>query len=172
MVTHNPSVDDRYCRYAELLLAQHKLLSQNAAEGDSEVIEDEMTQIWDALDSAQRQSLSGLSSDLGWLRRCGKPAPKTRPGQDVTEADLRELEQARERADWHRTLHQLRLCTAKLPPFELAFSRAAAWQALGLSEISGLFSRFAAKLEPNNTRLAFLPLPIEPGAGNRAATVD
>lgn len=174
MSFETPRIDDPYRRYAQLLIAQHELLCRNASGDDVEVLEDEMTTLWDVLDAAQRHSLSGLGSDLNWLRRGGKLAPKAPSAQEVADDELRELYQARDRSDWHRTLHQLRLCSAKLAPFDVAFLRATAWQAIGLSEVAGLFSRFAAQLDPNNARLAILSLPIgpQPSTAGRAGSVD
>lgn len=170
----HPQIDDRFRRYAQLLVMQHLLLSQSASHDELEKIEQEMTSLWNILDAAQHLSHSGLSSDLNWLRRGGRLAPKARPAQDVPDRDLQELFQARDRGDWHRALHQLRLCSAKLSPFESSLLRASAWHALGLSEVAAMFSRFAAQLEPNNARLAVLRLPMDPqpGAAGRAGAVD
>jgi hypothetical protein len=174
MILAHPKTDDPYRRYAELLLAQHRLLCRNVSTDDLDAIEDEMTRLWDVLDNAQSQSLSGLSSDLNGLRRGGKLAPKARSRQEVSALDLQRLHDAREGGDWHFALHQLRLCAARLTPFELAFWRATAWQALGLLEIAGLFSQFAARLEPSNARLAVLPLPIEsqPDTASHARSIN
>lgn len=104
MSLENPKVDDQYLRYAELLIEQHHLLCRGASDDDLEAIEDQMTTLWDALDAAQRQSLSGLGSDMNWLRRGGKHAPKASSAQQAADGELRELYEARDRGDWHRVL--------------------------------------------------------------------
>lgn len=174
MTDYVPTANDHYRRYAELLRRHNQLLSEGTAEGELDSVEDEMTQIWNDLDLVQRKSLSGLSSDLTWLRRGGRSAPKAKPATEVTADDLRELSQARDSHDWHKLLHYLRLCSAQLSPFEVAFLRATAWQALDFPQLARTFSGLAARLEPNNASLAVLPLPLEPEttARDHAPTID
>lgn len=175
MTNYIPVTDDLYRRYAELLLGHHKLLCEGreAAE-EAEAIEEEMTRLWSELDELQKGSLSGLSSDLNWLQRRCQVAPRGRPAEDVVAEDVEKAFQARERGDWHALLHYLRLCSPKLPPFQLACLRATAWQALAFPQISRVFYEQAVELEPRNAGLAVLALHIgvETRMNNRARSVE
>lgn len=173
MTNYTPKVDDRYRRYAALLRQHNDLLTQASAESELDSFECEMTQLWDELEATQQRSLSGLSSDLNWLRRGGELAPRTRSAAQVSDSDLHDLSQARDAHEWHKLLHYLRLCAARLSPFDVAFLRATAWQVLGFPQLAQTFSGLAAQLEPNNSRLAVLALPVEKsGAGGPAASVE
>jgi len=174
MTDFTPIVDDSYRRYAELLLEHHQHLTAGRADGCLEAVEEEMTQLWGGLDGIQQRSLSGLSSDLNWLRRGGQVAPRAKSAVAVTPDDLSELQDARARNDWNKVLHCLRHCSAKLPAFDVAFLRATAWQALGFSQVAGAFRSFAAQLEPNNAGLTALALPLDVKASmvDRAGSVD
>jgi hypothetical protein len=146
MSPHAPTVDDSYRRYADLLLQHHRLrLEGKDADAEVEAVEEEMTRLWDRLDAVQRSSLSGLGSDLTWVRRGLQPAPRSRPPEEVTPEDFRALAQARDGADWHRLLHHLRVCVPGMAPNELASLRAVAWDHIGLPQLASVFEDVAAK---------------------------
>jgi len=150
MSTHTPAVDTGpYRQYAHLLLQHHRLLSEGKDQ-DTETIEEEMTRIWDQLDGVQKQSLSGLGSDLSWVRRRCQLAPRGRRPEEVTAQDLQALVKAREDSDWHALLHHLRICCAKLPPFQLAYLRGSAYKEVGLSELATVFCDLAAELQTSH----------------------
>lgn len=143
-----PILDDSFRRYVALLLRHHHLLSERP-EDDSEIeaVEDEMTELWDELNPAQRQSLSGLGSDLNWIRRGCQPAPRGRRAEDVTPQDLQSLVSARDEGDWHALLHELRTCAPSMPAFELADLRALAWSKIGFMDLNRVFRELAAQLQ-------------------------
>ncbi|HBI42312.1 MAG TPA: hypothetical protein DDY78_05560 [Planctomycetales bacterium] len=142
-----PTVDQAYLKYADLLLQHHRLLSENKDEADETMaVENEMTELWERLDAKQKRSLSGLGSDLNWIRREASPHPRGRTPEDATPLDYRALEQTKKNADWHGVLHYLRVCASKTPPLHLARLRAEAWQVVDLPAISRVFSDFAARL--------------------------
>src|SRR5258708_5338149 len=117
-----------------------------------------MTRLWGRLDGTQKQSLSGLGSDLSWVRRRCQLAPRGRRPEEVTPQDLQALVKAREDADWHALLHHLRICCAKLPPFQLAYLRGSAWKDVGLPELATVFYDLAAELEPSHGMIGVLAL--------------
>jgi hypothetical protein len=142
-----PIVDDRYRRYAELLLQHHRLLSEGRDEAtETEAVEEEMTGLWERMDDAQRRSLSGLGSDLNWVRRGCRPPPKGRQSAEVTAQELQALAEAQGENDWHGLLHWLRLCAPRTSPARLASLRASAWAALQFPQLARLFSDLAAEL--------------------------
>ncbi|HJT33442.1 MAG TPA: hypothetical protein VJ783_15470 [Pirellulales bacterium] len=106
-----------------------------------------MTHLWDELDSAQKQSLSGLGSDLNWIRRRGQPAPRAKLADQVTDAEIERVVRACDIGDWNGLLHDLRICGARLPAAEIARLRATAWQELGFAKLSKLFASFATELQ-------------------------
>lgn len=155
MGPHTPTIDDAYRRYVDLLLRHSRLLAERGDEdAETEAVEEEMTRLWDHLNDVQRRSLSGLSSDLNWLRRGCQPAPRSRPPEDVTPQDFRAIVEAKDRDDWHGVLHYLRVCSPKIPPFQLACQRALAWRAIGFPQLAGLFFDLASGFEPSNDFLA------------------
>jgi len=148
MSTNTPTVDETYRRYAELLLRHHHLLAAGREEtAETDAVEEEMTQLWDQLTAAQRSSLSGLGSDLSWLRRGCAPAPRGRRAEEISADDLQDLSKAHDEGDWHGLLHCLRLCAATTPARQLAVLRASAWAALKFPNIASLFQDQAAELE-------------------------
>jgi hypothetical protein len=141
-----PTLDEGYRRYADLLLEHHRLLSEGKDdEAEIEAIEEEMTRLWERLDVPQQRSLSGLGSDLNWVRRKFASAPRGRRPEDVTPEEFQELAHAREVADWHGLLHYLRLCAPAMSPSELASLRAVAWDHIGLPQLVSVFDDVAAK---------------------------
>lgn len=152
MIQSNPTTDDRYRRYVDLLLCHHQLLCNGRHESDeADAVENEMTPLWDELDSAQQQSLSGLGSDLTWIRRRGQPAPRAKPADQVTDAEIEHVVRANDIGDWNGMLHNLRICGARLPAAEIARFRATAWHKLGFAKLSRLFDSFATELEVSQT---------------------
>jgi len=144
-----PNISKEYTDYAALLLRHHRLLVDGRVDADeTAAVEERMTQLWEGLDATQRKSLAGLGSDLNWVRR-GALAPLAPRPQDVSQADLGELARAKEAGEWHKVLHQLRVCTPKVPPAQSAQCRAEAWKAIGQPLIARVFSEYASKLEPS-----------------------
>ena len=155
MSANVPTLDDRYRRYAELLLQYHRLLSEGKDEAaETEAVEEEMAGLWEGLDEAQRRSLAGLGSDLIWVRRGCQLPPKGRRPEEVTSEDLQALAQAEAQNDWHGLLHYLRLCSPRIPPARLASLRASAWAALQFPELASLFSDLAAVLATGGNAVA------------------
>lgn len=159
MGSFTPTFDEEYRRYADLLLTHHRLLSEGEDEADETVaVEYEMTELWGRLDAVQRRSLSGLGSDLNWVRRRSSPPPRGRKPEDVTTQDSQSLDKVTKDSDWHGVLHHLRICGPLIPPFELAHRRAFAWVAVEMPPVAGVFYDFAAGLEPSNGSIAVLAL--------------
>lgn len=146
-----PIINDEYKKYAALLSRHHDLLCALIEDGEEiESIEDEMTVLWDRLDSVQRASLSGLGSDQNWIRRNGEPAPRGKKREDVTPEDKEALERSMNANDWHAVLHYIRVCRSWLPNDYLANIRSIAWIKIGLPEIANPFMEFASKLKLND----------------------
>jgi hypothetical protein len=141
-----PTIDKTFRRYADLLLEHHRLLSGGKDDAaDTEAVEEEMSRLWEQLDAAQRSSLSGLGSDLNWLRRHAAPAPKARTAADIT--DSQALASALKSSDWHTALHFLRACAPQVPVLEQATIRSTAWSQLGFADVARTFAEFAKEME-------------------------
>lgn len=147
MGNFTPIIHDDYLRYADLLLQHHRLLCAGIEESDEiESIEDEMTALWDRLDSVQRASLSGLGSDQNWIRRNGEPAPRGKKREEVTPQDKEALDRSIKEEDWHAALHYIRICHCLFPNDYLANLRSIAWLKLGFPEIANLFLVYASQV--------------------------
>jgi tetratricopeptide (TPR) repeat protein len=163
-------LDDQYRRYADLLLRHHRLLSEGKDEEPAtEAVEEEMTRLWERLDEHQRRSLSGLGSDLSWLRHRCQLAPRSRRPEEVTADDFEALIQARNAPDWEGVLQGLRLCAPRMPPFQLAFLRGSAWDALNVPQVASVFYDLASALEPSHGLIAVLALHAAERADPEAA---
>ncbi len=150
MPPQNPQIDEAYRAYALLLHHHHHLLATGReAAAETEDVEEELSRGLDGLDDAQRRSLSGLASDLNWVRRACVPPPKGPKREEVTAGELQKLEKAEAASDWHGLLHQLRVCAPRVPPFRLAQLRAVVWNALSFPVLASTFYNVAAGLEPN-----------------------
>jgi len=148
MSSFTPIIDEKYQKYAELLLARHQLLL-DGKDGDShtEDIEDRLTELWEKLDDAQQRSLNGVSSDLNWVRRRGALPPKSRKPEEITQADRDSLATAEAGKDGHGVLHYLRVCAPVEPGEALARRRANAYAEIGFPQLASLFKDFAAELD-------------------------
>jgi hypothetical protein len=143
MDTFAPTVNEVYRKYADLLLRHHRRLAEGEESADETIrVEDAMTELWDRLDPIQRKSLSGLGSDLNWVRQGAGPAPLAPKPAEVSPEARKVLEQARNASNWHTLLHQLRLCGSAIPADDLARLRAEAWSKLGEPQIAGFFQEF------------------------------
>jgi tetratricopeptide (TPR) repeat protein len=159
MDTFTPTMNAVYLEYARKLLQHHRLLAEGREAADETiVIEDEMTELWDQLDAIQRKSLSGLSSDLNWVRRDGKLAPLFPKEVEISVDNRVELLKAYAGSDWHKALHQSRIMAALNPLFELASARGAVWEMIGQPSIAWIFFDFASRLRPRNGVVAYLAL--------------
>jgi hypothetical protein len=144
MDTFTPRMDEVYLEYAKRLLRHHELLTEGKeSANETSQVEDEMTELWDQLDAIQRKSLSGLGSDFHWVRRDGRPAHWAPGARELSPEDRTALDEARARADWHRLLHQLRVCAPSLPTIDLAEQRAEIWSTLGQPLIARVFDEFS-----------------------------
>lgn len=141
MTPEAPVVDANYREYADLLLQRHQLL-EVGNEAEAEIIEDRLSELWEALDDARRQSLNGMASDLNWISRGGTPAPKALNKHDVTAAMKLELDNAFGRGDCHAILHHLRVVTAALRVEDIARSRFDCYQQIGLASLAHEFDNF------------------------------
>jgi hypothetical protein len=154
-----PTMNEAYLRYAGLLVRNHSLLAEgNRETKETKALEEEMTKAWEPLDSDQRKSLSGLGSDLGWVRRKGAPAPHGPRTEDVAAGSFQALLKAKDDKDWHLMLHQLRLCSPQTSSFKTAWDRGRAWAKLKQPRIAWLFYNFAAQLQPSNGHAAIVAL--------------
>ncbi len=140
MDTFAPTVNEVYREYADLLLRHHRRLAEGEPTADETIeVEDEMTELWEQLDPIQRKSLSGLGSDLNWVRRGGLAAPLAPKPEDVTTEAWKALDEASNASNWHTLLHQLRLCGPAIPANDLARLRAEIWSKLGEPQIARVF---------------------------------
>ena len=147
MDSYTPDMNSQYRRYAALLLRQHRLLVPGQEKGsEMDETENELGQVWDTLDPCQRQSLSGLGSDLTWVETHCQPPPRGRSADAVTEQEYRTLDRAWREGDWHRTLHYLRLCAPGMDDFDVAYLRARLWHMLGFADLARVFDDLALEL--------------------------
>ncbi len=172
MDAFTPTLNEAYLDYADRLLQHHRLLGEGKETADElRAVEDEMTDLWDRLDPIQRKSLSGLGSDLNWVRRGGTLAPRGPKPEDVSPADRQALQEARNTSEWHRFLHQLRVCAPALPVLDLARLRAETWSQLGQPRIARVFDEFcrhnvpstSSSLDSSGPDSGSCPAIIEPG---------
>ncbi len=154
MMDITPKLDVAYLRYAALTLRHHQLLSDDMDESEeTERVEDELTELWDILDEVQRSSLSGLGSDLQWIRRNGELAPKARRPEEVSLEEWQTLNTVVKLQNWHAILHHLRVCGSRIQPDALALLRAEVWDELKQPEIAAPFHQFAQKVGGSATAI-------------------
>jgi hypothetical protein len=149
MAKYDPMMDEAFHEYAGLRLSRHYLLMEEKDDSDEAAeVEARMEKLWPSFDDKQRQSLSGMGSDLNWILRKYLPAPKGRQtANEVPATDLEELYAARQAIEWHRILHYLRLCTPCFRPASLATERRTAYDAIGLPQYANVFAQ-AVEYEP------------------------
>ena len=156
MTPFEPTMDAAFREYAELELRCHHLLAEEK-ENACEILEaeDRMEDLWTKLDDIQRRCLKGMGSDLHWVRRKGEPPPNGRKlAEEVTSAEQQELAEAIESQQWHKMLHDLRLCAPMIRADSLANLRGRAYEAVGLPTYASVFYEHAAELRG-----------VQPGSG-------
>lgn len=142
-----PTIDDGYHQYADLLMGHFRLLAAGMDEADkTTAIEDAMSELWERLGADQRHCLSGLGSDLNWVRRRALPAPR-QPRHTGTSQDEKALSKARREKDWHACLNLLRKLGLTIPPSRAAHLRGLSWSSLGFPTIASVFYDFAAEFD-------------------------
>lgn len=118
MENYLPTIEsDRINDYAWLTVERHKLLLASPEEleesgGTEELwrVEDKMAKGWQLLSEAERQSVSGLASDLAWVRRKGDLAPNSHSSADVSLEDVKLLIQSLIDGQVYQSLHYVRVC--------------------------------------------------------------
>ena len=154
-----PAMTDAYLAYAAHSLRYHDLQLRNDADTSAaEGLEEEMSAQWSSLDDVQRKSLSGIGSDLIWIRSKAVLAPRGRKLEEIEESDKRMLLEATKSNDYHAVLHHLRICAAAVSPEKLAFARGGAYRHAGLPRLGAIFHDFAAELDKNNGAIGVLAL--------------
>jgi len=157
MSDFTPNSTEEFRRYVELQLSRHRLLIEDKSNSpELEEIEDELTELWEALDDVQRQCVRGMSSDLNFVSRLGQTAPKGRQSKDVDDDDLQEMMAMKSRKDWYGFLHYLRLCRPVFVAIQVARFRATAYTEMGLPGYAQKFSQLAVQLERSDA-LSELP---------------
>ena len=154
MAELDPTIDATFREYADLQLRRHYLLFQGKEDspGIAEA-EERMEQLWTKLDDVQRRSLSGMASDLNWIRK-GEPPPKGRKTrEEVTATEQQELLMAIKSKEWHRILHYLRLCAPSFQAASLARERATAYDAIGFPDYARVFGTHAIGFAGTNAIL-------------------
>jgi hypothetical protein len=132
------------------LRCHHLFLEGRENAPEVSAAEDRMDELWEKLDDVQRRSLSGMGSDLNWVRRKGEPPPNGRKApEEVTAVEQHELMAAIESKEWHSILHYLRLCAPLFPVATLAHLRGSAYEAVGFPAYASVFEQ-AAELDPAN----------------------
>jgi tetratricopeptide (TPR) repeat protein len=160
MSPFDPKIDATFREYADLELRCHHLLLEGM-ENAPETVEAEsrMEELWENLDETQRRSLSGMGSDLNWVRRKGEPPPNGRKNpEEVTSTERQELMAAMGSKDWHKALHYLRICAPIFPIITLAQGRGKAYDALGFPSYASIFYEQGFEIEPNNADLGIAAL--------------
>ncbi len=153
-----PILDASFRESAGLEFRRHLLLiAGKDQEPEFDLVENRMTDLWEALNGRQRQSLKGMGSDLNWIRRRSLP-PKGRKPEETTTAERRALLQTQEEKDWHGFLHALRLCAPTLAPSNLAYLRGTAYDAIDLPDFASSFYELAADLEPANASMGVIAM--------------
>jgi hypothetical protein len=131
------------------LRCHYLVLEGKLSAPETSAAEDRLDELWEKLDDVQRRSLSGMGSDLNWVRRKGEPPPKGRKApKEVTPTEQQELLAAIGLKEWHKILHYLRLCAPRFPIATLAHLRGHAYDALGCPAYASIFYEQAAELDP------------------------
>ena len=150
MSPFDPTTDAVFREYADLELRCHHLLlemKENAPE--LAAAEDRMDVLWEQLDEVQRRSLKGMGSDLNWVRRKGESPPNGRKDPtDVPPLEQQELMAAIGSKEWHKVLHDLRLCAPLFPVITLAHLRGSAYDAIGFPTYASVFYEQASFFAP------------------------
>lgn len=143
MTEFNPAMDQAFRECADLQLRHHYLLLDNKDDSEEMIaVEARLEELWPSFDEIQRRSLSGMGSDLNWIRRNCEPPPRGRKTPDeVSSAERHELEAAMKSKEWHRILHFLRLCAPWFQASSLASERRIAYDAIGLPRYSSAFAQ-------------------------------
>jgi tetratricopeptide (TPR) repeat protein len=160
MSLFDPTIDAAFREYADLEFRCHHLLLGGKDDApETSAAEDRREELWEKLDDVQRRSLSGMGSDLNWVRRNGEPPPKGRKApEEVTPIEQQDLVAAIGRKDWHRVLHYLRLCAPMFPIATLAHLRGSAYDAIGLPKYASVFYGQGLEVDPGNDDIGLAAL--------------
>jgi tetratricopeptide (TPR) repeat protein len=159
MSSFEPKSDAEYREYVALQLHRHNLvMAGKMKEPEFDVTEERMTELWEKLDSTQRDSVKGMSSDLNWVRRKAAQAPKGRKLEDVSQNDIESLVNAIQNRDWYAVLHFLRLCRPIITVPNLARLRAEAYTHLGFDEYASALYEMGLDFDPMNGSLGVLAI--------------
>ena len=152
MSSFQPTVDAAFREYAELELRCHfRLMEGKENDPETSLAEDRMTILWDELDEVPRRNLSGMGSDLNWVRRNCEPPPMGRKSPtEISDLEQQELLAAIRLKEWYKVLHYLRLCAPVFPEVTLAYLRGRIYEAIGMYAYASVFYRVAADRDKTN----------------------
>ena len=158
-MSFEPKSDAGFREYVALQLHRHNLvMAGKVMEPDFDNTEDRMTELWEKLDSTQRESVKGMSANINWIRRKAVPPPKGRKLEEVSQKDIDHLAAAIKSRDWYAVLHFLRLCRPIITVPNLAHLRAEAYAGVGFDEYSRHLYEMGADFDPSNGSLGVLAI--------------
>lgn len=161
------SESEQMIEYARLAIERHALLrdmpEEVEEEGGTEAlwrVEDKMAIGWQRLDEAQRQAVSGLTSDLASVRRKGALAPKSHALADVSSLHVKMLLRALNDFHVYEALHYARVCRPLTGRHLSAAWRASLYSEAFRGVASEVFSKAAGEIFPRFANPFELPTPI------------
>src|SRR5262245_33361703 len=160
MSPFDPTIDEAFREYADLELRCHHLLLEGKEDAPETIeAEERMAELWENLDEVQRQSLSGMGSDLNWVWRMGEPPPRGRKTpEEILPQQQQELVAAIGSKEWHKTLHYLRICAPIFPTVTLAHLRGSAYDAIGFPSYASVFYEYGFEIDSSNADLGVAAL--------------
>lgn len=158
---------ERMNGYARLAVERHNLLrtmpEDVEEDGGTETqwrIEDKMAGEWQRLDDGQRQAVSGLASDLAWVRRKGELAPKSHPASAVEAKHIFILSEALKSGRRYEVLYYVRVCLPIIGNHLAGVMRASLYREAFGGAATQVFSDAFEQIHP------MMPHPVPPFSPN------
>ena len=140
--------------YSILLLKLNELIENGAGDSDeADAIRDEMSGYWNSLTEEERQRMRWLSEDLADLEKGGPAIIHTSPDAIRKWKEALNLALAQKEQGRHDDLLAVLRSPAKteLPPSELLFLQARAWDDAGFPEVAIQFLKAAERQDPTTS---------------------
>jgi hypothetical protein len=155
---------ERLNEYARLAVERHHLLRvmpEDVEEdgGTEELwrVEDKMATGWQQLDEAERHAVSGLTSDLVWVRRKGGLAPKSHSLNDVSILHAKMLLRSLSENRIYEALHYIRVCRPLIGKHLSAVWRASLYREAFLGVASDVFMKAVGEIYPSIVKPFLFP---------------
>jgi tetratricopeptide (TPR) repeat protein len=172
MNTPAKSLSIHFRLYEERLRRLHSLIAANqSGSEEARELRREMEAPGMELSEEEVERATGISADLYMLsgREVVQPVEEARPSPDEL---FHRLRAAWEGGDWGSLLALLRRGPATLPPAQVAYLRARAYDELGHTATAALFMRHAVSLEPRDDTYPFMAMELLLRAGDLDAAAE